>query len=265
MKAKKLHNSQKHCQILGTRVDGTSPSGVLNFIGSSLKKKKKFLIVTPNPEILTYARVDSKLKDSLNGADLSVADGVGLKLAAAFNGYKDLEVIPGRSLLLSILKARYYNRSLKVFLLGSTPLVINKCLQKIDQDYKGVSAQGFAGPRLNNDAEPSSKEDTKLQKEAIKRINEFSPDIVFIAFGAPKQEKWAHRWLPKLKVGGAMVVGGALDYFAGTKPLPPKFIAAAHCEWAWRMIHEKGHIRRVVRALVEFPALVIGETLGFIK
>lgn len=79
---------------------------------------------------------------------------------------------------------------------------------------------------------------------------------MFVAFGAPKQEKWLAKWLPKLNVKGAMVVGGAIDFYAGRAKTPPNVVATFGLEWAYRLIREPWRVRRVFNAISVFPLQV---------
>jgi N-acetylglucosaminyldiphosphoundecaprenol N-acetyl-beta-D-mannosaminyltransferase len=262
MKAENKKNARKREQILGSYVDSTHRIDLLTIITSKLETRHKFYIVTPNPEIITMALYDKTLRESINNADLSIPDGVGLKFASKLLGYGDIEVIPGRELFISILKTRLQNKPLKIFLFGSTSNVIKLCLERIKKEFPNVTAEGSSGPRLKTNGEIATVRDVKLQKVSLDKINKFKPDILFVAFGAPKQEKWLARWLPTLNVGGAMTIGGTLDYFARTKQLPPHWMASSGLEWLWRLTHEKGHGRRVARAVLEFTFLVLQQKLG---
>jgi N-acetylglucosaminyldiphosphoundecaprenol N-acetyl-beta-D-mannosaminyltransferase len=91
----------------------------------------------------------------------------------------------------------------------------------------------------------------------VRQINTFKPQLLFVAFGNPKQEIWIHNNLPKLNVGGAMAVGGAFRYVAGISKLPPKWMAACGLEWLWRLITEPKRISRILNAVIVFPLKII--------
>lgn len=103
-------------------------------------------------------------------------------------------------------------------------------------------------------------ETTKEQQRIIKKINNFKPHFLFVAYGAPMQEKWVAKNLPKLKVKVGMGVGGAFDYLSGRVKRAPKIIQKLNLEWFWRLIHEPWRWRRQLR-LVKFAWLVVGEKI----
>jgi N-acetylglucosaminyldiphosphoundecaprenol N-acetyl-beta-D-mannosaminyltransferase len=250
----------KKYKILGVNISGTTSSEVLSFALTSLKEHNKFLIVTPNPEIIVKAQKNPRLMRALNSSSVSLPDGIGLLFAARILNQPTFNRHRGREAMLDLFDLASKN-NLKIFLLGSNSQVIAKSLKIIKQKYPGLKAKGFSGPRLNEKALPAAQKDIAIEKDTLDQIDKYSPDLLFVAFGAPKQELWLHKHLSNLKVGGAMVVGGSLDYFSGQKPLPPKFLSGLGLEWFWRLLHEPGHAKRVFTALFVFPILIVREKL----
>lgn len=244
-------SSRKVGQILGVKVDSTPKEELLRQIQEKLNRKRQFYIVTPNPEIVLQAQNDSKLMKALNEADFAVADGVGLRLAIP-----DLEIIKGRELVVDLLQMAD-KKGLKVYLLGSRKEVISGCLKKTKRELPSLKAKGNPGPWLDMEANPVSEVDTSLQSEIVKEINTFKPDLLIVGFGASKQEKWMYEWLSKLKVGGAIGVGGSLDYYSGAVKSVPKAMENLGLEWLWRLIQEPKRIGRIFKAVVIFPMRVI--------
>src|SRR5258708_1586244 len=242
--------------ILGVKVNSTPRSELLKEVQAKLSKKMQFYIVTPNPEIILEAQSDPELAHSLNSADFSIPDGVGLKIMS--KARDSFTIIKGREFMLDLFKLAN-DQKLKVYLLGSTPEINKKALNILISDYPKIIARGNSGPILDDKAKPVSKVYTSLQFEIVKEINSFKPDLLFVAYGAPKQEKWISQWLPKLKVTGAMTVGGSLDYFSNSVLPVPNFFANLNLEWLWRLIQDPGRIGRIFNALIVFPVKVVLE------
>jgi N-acetylglucosaminyldiphosphoundecaprenol N-acetyl-beta-D-mannosaminyltransferase len=167
---------------------------------------------------------------------------------------KNVRLIKGRDLFEKLL-AFCSERKLKVFLLGASKEVNSKSVREAREKHSNLEVEGMSGPRLGVNAKPVTKRDRLMYSEVLNSINKFKPDVLFVAFGAPKQEMWvADNW-KGLNVGGIMVVGGSLDYFSGRKRKP--FGVLNSFEWVWRMATERGHVKRVVKTLVLFPWVVI--------
>jgi N-acetylglucosaminyldiphosphoundecaprenol N-acetyl-beta-D-mannosaminyltransferase len=252
--ARMTQTSHEDLKILGVKVSGTSKQEVLRFIVSSLARKSKFFVTTPNPEIVVAAQKDHELRAALNSADVAIPDGVGLRLA----GIK--EVITGRELFEALLSMAN-RKQLKVYLLGATPEVNKAAVNKIENLCPKIGIRGSGDIQVNEKGYFVDDKNRKRYIDIIKNINRLKPDILFVAFGAPKQEKWVYHNLEKLNVGGAVVVGGALDYLVGKTVLPPAWAAKAGLEWLWRGIFEPWRAKRIFNAVVVFPLLLIKERL----
>ena len=95
----------------------------------------------------------------------------------------------------------------------------------------------------------------------LQTINKVFPHILFVGFGAPKQEKWLYRHSSKINYGGAMVVGGTFDYISGKKKTPPSWIADSGLEWLWRILIGDQKIERVTSAFPKFPLIIFWQKL----
>lgn len=208
-------------KILDISVHQITLPQAVSLIESWLKQKKKRYIVTPNPEMVMLAQKDKQFKRILNQADLAIPDGVGLRLAPRTRGLKRLT---GRELMLRLIK-----RGHKTLLLGGQPGVAQLAAKKL-----GVSGM----------SEPD-----------IAAINRLKPDLLFVALGQVKQEKWIAKNLPKLKVKVAMGIGGALDQIAKPWLRAPFRVQALGLEWLWRLIMQPWRIKRQWQ-LVRFLAKI---------
>ncbi len=222
-------------KVLGVGVSSTSMNGVLTkideWVGQNLPAGRQVrLIVTINPEFVMMAQDDPEFKKILNGADLAIADGVGLKLA----GVK--QVVPGRKVVEAIVRKH------RTFCLGSR--VASEMAKKFGGGY--------------DDGEIDIKKPLR-NDEIVAKINKFMPDVLLVAYGAPWQEKWlfANRYKLNAKVG--MGVGGAFDYLTGHTPTPPELISKMGLEWLWRLVHEPWRWRRQLALLKYLYKLAVAD------
>lgn len=223
--------------ILGVGVSSTSLSSVLANLKSQISnpnKTRPFMVVTVNPEFVMQAQKDEEFRKILNGADLAIADGVGLRLAGIKN------IVPGRQLV-----SRLINSNYRVFYLGGRGGVAEEMVRK----YGGQYDDGHLDVR-------SQILDLRENARIIKKINDYKPDILLVTYGAPWQEKWlnANRQLLNAKV--MMGVGGAFDYLVGRAKLPPVWVEKIGLEWLWRLIYEPWRWRRQLN-LVRFCGKLI--------
>ena len=220
-----VERADNRVKVLGVGVSSTSEAQVLGKIGEFLTKNDKMrLIVTINPEFVMLAQDDPEFKKILNGADLAIADGVGLKLAGV------RQVVPGRKLVEALL-----HKGCKVFYLGS--FVAAEMAKKFGGAY--------------DDGEKNIRAGEQESERIIAKINKYKPDILLVAYGAPWQEKWIWANRRKLKAKIGMGVGGTFDYLTGHTSVPPEWVNKMGLEWLWRLVHEPWRWRRQLN-LVRF-------------
>lgn len=254
---------RKYALILKIRVDSTSTSSVLRFVKEKIEQKGKFFIVTPNPEIVILAQSDTVLASILNSADLALPDGVGLVWASKIIGsrhpqYFSLkERVSGVDVLEELVKLAA-QKNWRLFFLGGRPGVVEKAAEKFISQYRHIAISHDAGPLLDKEGKPINREEDKKENEIIQKINKFQPHLLFVGFGAPKQEKWAFRHFRELDVNGIMVVGGAFDYLSGQLPRAPLFIRLIGFEWLFRLILEPWRLGRQLN-LIRFVFAVLNE------
>ena len=135
-----------------------------------------------------------------------------------------------------------------MFLLGAAEGVADKAAEVLKEKH----------PKLKIAGTYSGSADSEFDDETNKAIGNKKIDILAVAHGAPKQEKWIARNLPRLNVKLAIGVGGALDYISGEKKRAPVFIQKIGLEWAFRLISEPSRFKRQL-ALPYFVYLVFKE------
>jgi len=229
--------------VLGVEITNASTISILEYIRKKLESDtSKFFVVTPNPEIVVYAHHNPSFKKILNSAEIALADGVGLMWAARMMGKRLAERITGVDFIYELCKESV-RKPITVGFLGGRGRVAEKtsdCLRKKFPDLK-VSFAGSELPLPTNYKLPAT-------------------DILFVAFGHPKQEKWIAENLPKLPVKMMMTVGGSFDYISGNVPRAPKVLRDLGLEFLFRLITQPWRLKRQL-ALIEFVMLIIKEKL----
>lgn len=194
---------------------------------------RQHYIVTVNPEFVVLAQKDEEFRKILNSSDLAIADGVGIIWASRRLKQPLKERVTGTDLINQL---RVKSEKLKVFLLGGR----NQVAERIASEWPEVA--GFT-------------EDIAV---AVDLINQCQPDILLVALGAPRQEKWIAENLKKIpSVKVAVGVGGAFDMIAGRITRAPIFLRKIGLEWLWRFVLQPWRAGRILKAVVLFPWLVL--------
>lgn len=240
--------------IFGVLIEGLS----LDDIFLRLKISRQPLwIVTANPEILLQARWDEPYRKAIQQADIHSVDGVGLSMIGRLFGQKWLRVT-GVELGERLIDYAAQEQ-LRIAFVGGYSGIAERVAHRWCQTYPELSVLFEQGGSIHLDGT-----DDEVGEEARHRLTLFSPEILLLAFGHPKQERWIARHLadfPQLKV--VVGVGGAFDYWAGRLPRAPRFLQLIGLEWAWRLCLEPRRVLRIIRAVFIFPVLAIVDHLFF--
>lgn len=268
----------KSVKILGVKINNLTYKEALTQALKLAQSQVKSYIATPNPEIILEAQQNSEFKKILNNSHLNIPDGTGLLWAANYQTKLEYKTLAGHlitwlyTLLLSIfirpstpLKERVTGTDLmegilkegaktglKIFLLGAAPGVAQKVKEKMEKKYPGIKIVGTS----------SGSKEIKEESSIIKEIDKSNAEILFVAFGAPHQEMWIARNLPKLKsVRLACGIGGAFDFLSGQAPRAPKLMRDLGLEWLHRLFRQPRRLKRIFNAVIKFPIAVLKNSL----
>lgn len=247
-------------EILGIKINSTSTSSVLNLIIVRLERGEKTFVVTPNPEFLVSAKQNLWFRKILDSATLAIPDGIGLIWAGKILGRPFAERVSGADLMERLCQEAS-RRKWRVYFFGGEGEVANKTLGVLKKQYPGLTGWAESGPLLRLVDGEWTKDSQEEIGKALARINQKSPELLFVALGMEKQEKFIFDNWQKLNVKFAMGVGGAFDYLSGKTPRAPVCIRSLGFEWFWRLVCEPWRWRRQ-QALLKFIWLVLKEKRG---
>lgn len=228
--------------ILGVRVDDVTEDEALALCEAFIRDGRR-MVVTPNPEFVMAAREEPAFRHALARADLAIPDGGGLLLAARLWGRPLRRQVRGTDLAYRLVE-RAAARGYRVFLLGAAPGVAEVAAARLAARYPGLVVAGtHAG--IADEAHDAA---TRAAVAATGHV-----DILLVAYGASRQERWMARNLPALDVGVALGVGGVFDFMAGRVRRAPRLVREARLEWLYRLLVQPWRWRRQVRAARFFP------------
>lgn len=230
----------KSISILGVNITNENKGEILEYLFDRLQNtNEKTFIITPNPEMLVYASKHLAYKDKLNTAAIALPDGIGLFFASGLEGKPLRERITGVDFIEEVCKG-CRKKPLSMGFLGGKAGVAERAAECLKEKYPWINVV-FA------DEEWGGKE--------------MPIDILFVAYGVPKQEEWIIEHLYKLQVKAAMGVGGALDFLSGEVMRAPFIVRYIGLEWLFRLIIQPWRLRRQL-ALIEFLSLIFKENFA---
>ncbi|MCD7748543.1 MAG: WecB/TagA/CpsF family glycosyltransferase [Oscillospiraceae bacterium] len=231
--------------ILGVDFDRVTTAEAVAWAMAEMRRQRCAYVCTPNPEIVWACRRDKALRAAIAGADMTLADGVGIVWASQVLQCPVPERVSGYDFLLALL-AKMEGR---VFLLGGKPGVAEDAARRIQEQFPHVAVCGVHDGYFS-DEEP-----------ILEAIRSARPDLLLVCLGSPKQELWMEGHRGQLPVGLMAGLGGCLDVLAGRKRRAPNIWIRLRLEWLYRLMQEPGRIKRQSR-LPLFAAAVLKERMS---
>ncbi|MCD7975217.1 MAG: WecB/TagA/CpsF family glycosyltransferase [Phascolarctobacterium sp.] len=237
---------RKPVKILDIPVHPLTMAETVNALDECITSSRKVFVVTANAEIIMMCQKDTEYNKIICcDADIVLPDGAGAVWAGRHLGYDIPERVAGFDLFNNLLNLSA-KKGYKSYFFGGAQDVAEMAGKKASVLYPGVIIAGY-----RNGFFGEVESDT-----IIKDINNSGADILFVALGAPKQEKWLASHLTELNPKILMGIGGSFDVFAGKMERAPKWMQDASLEWAFRLYKQPGRWVRML-ALPKFVFKVL--------
>lgn len=214
-------------KIISLDIDLFSYKDSIKKIMEDARDRKRGYVCFANVHMIIEAYQDKQFDKDVNSATLVLPDGMPLvKTLKWFYGIEQ-DRVAGMDVMPDLIRIAS-NNNLKLFFFGTTPELLEKIRLKIEKDFPKTDVVGLFSPPFN---EPLNND---LYTEMI---NSSGANLVFVALGCPKQEKWMAQNSSKIN---AMLlgVGGAFPVFAGVASRAPLFMQNAGLEWVYRLYQE---------------------------
>lgn len=239
--------------ILGVPVDTLNMTETLDrleeMVDAGRKEGTGHQVATVNVDFIVKSLRDPELRYLLQGADMATADGMPLVWAARLLGVPLKARVAGADLT-PALAARAAERGWSIYLLGAGPGVAAEAARILQERYPGLIIAGIHSPPKSSVLE--------MDPGIIAEIKACQPDILLVAFGNPKQEKWIGMHGRELGVPVMMGVGGSLDFIAGMTRRAPGWMQRMGLEWLFRLAQEPRRLwRRYAVDLFVFSPLFL--------
>ena len=196
-------------------------------------------IATVNAQFIVLANTDKRYMNYINSHYATFDGEIPLKVAKKFSGeFAGSEKLPGSEIVYDFCEFAK-NNSLKMFFLGGYE-DSNKAAVEIIKERYGIEIEGYSPPY---EKYPFSEDFIDI---CMSRISAFRPDIIFVGFGAPKQEWFIEEQLEKLNTLGVKYVvgsGGTFEFVSGKIKRSPAWISKIGCESIYRLLQEINLIR----------------------
>ena len=230
MKNDEQYSEPRTIVLLGIPFHDLTMSETLDWIGHLIQQRRPSYFVTANLDFAAQASQDIELQRILVEAELVLCDGAPLLWISKLTGRPLRERVAGSDLIPK-LAARAALEGWRIFLLGGDSESLQRATEKLTLKHPGIIITGTYSPPFA----PLHEYD---HEEIATRIKTAAPDILLVAFGCPKQEKWIYKHYRELGVPCCIGIGATIDFLAGKVRRAPGWIATMGLEWVVRLLQE---------------------------
>jgi N-acetylglucosaminyldiphosphoundecaprenol N-acetyl-beta-D-mannosaminyltransferase len=248
-----LKSKDVRVAILGVAVDNLTMDEVLTAVEAKIQEGGFHQIATANVDFLIQSIHDEELYETLARCDLVLADGMPLVWASRLLGTGLKERVAGADLVPQLARLSAEN-GYRIFLLGADEKSSSGTAAWMERNFPGVCISGRYCPEHR----PLEEMD---HEEILSRIEVAKPDILLVAFGNPKQEKWLTMHRHRLEVPVCIGVGGSFDFLSGGISRAPLWMQKSGMEWIYRTSQEpsrlaKRYFKNIVGLLRYLPVQI---------
>jgi N-acetylglucosaminyldiphosphoundecaprenol N-acetyl-beta-D-mannosaminyltransferase len=221
--------------ILGVPFNRVTMEKTVDIIEKQINsnRKKPYHIITGNPEIVVHSKKEQILKDIIDDTDLITPDGIGIIMASKWKDDRLPERVPGSDLLMKLLEEGN-KKGWSFYFLGADEGTNKKAVENIMGKH----------PQLVVSGRHNGFFDKEKERMIIEEIDKKNPDILIVALGAPRAEKWIYENKNELNAKVAIGVGGMLDVIAGKVKRAPAVWQKMNLEWLYRLLSQPSRWRR---------------------
>ena len=242
--------------ILGTPIDILNTEEALARMEQFIAERRFHQVATANADFLINALSDPELRHILRNADLVVPDGMPVVWAARATRSRLPERVTGADIVPALARMAAKN-GYRIFMLGAMPEVAQGARARLEAENPGLQIVGCISPEIPSISEMDSE-------SILQEIARVKPDILLVAFGNPKQEKWIYLHRDRLRdVPVCIGVGGTFDFLAGQTSRAPSWMQKHGMEWIFRLFQEPRRLwKRYVRDFYHFNYNILKQWYG---
>ncbi|GAB4458130.1 MAG: WecB/TagA/CpsF family glycosyltransferase [Armatimonadaceae bacterium] len=246
---KATHAGYNPVRLLGMRIDRVTMEESLALIEQYIAEGKPRHIVTADASMVMTYREDPEFAAIIEAADLITPDGAGILWATRRLGTPVTAKVSGVDLS-DRCCAQSSTKGWRIFFFGAAPHVAEEAAGRILARHPGAQIVGFRDGYFKPEDEPA----------IVEQIRAAKPDILLVALGIPKQEKFIARHREALNVPVMIGVGGTLDVFSGAVRRAPVWMQQVGLEWFYRVASNPNPRRfGKLKQLPRFARLVLSE------
>lgn len=239
-------DSIERLNVLSVGISMIDMENALALMEHWIRTRQRAYICVCTVHTVMECQNDLRLRTMVNHADLATPDGMPLVWLGRWAGYRRVNRVYGPDLMQAFAK-RSAQQGYRHFFYGGAPGVPEALAARLGRDNPGLRVVGTFSP-------PFTPPTPERELEEIALINATQPDVVWVALGTPKQDRWLSEHRDQLDAPVLVAVGAAFNLLSGRLRQAPRWMQRSGLEWCWRLLQEP---RRLWRRYLLFNPLFI--------
>jgi N-acetylglucosaminyldiphosphoundecaprenol N-acetyl-beta-D-mannosaminyltransferase len=221
--------------VLGVGVDALTLEGAVDVIAEWIEQREPHYVCVTSVHGVIESQDDPALQRIHNDAGMVTADGMPLvwlsrlRLRTTSPPVR-VERVYGPDLMLRAF-ARSESTGWRHFLVGSTPVTLDRLTRRLARQFPRATVVGTLSPPISMSGAPNDA-------SPVETIADARPDVVWVGLSTPKQERWMAANIDRIGAPALVGVGAAFDFHSGQKRQAPPWIQRSGLEWAFRLASE---------------------------
>lgn len=233
LQLKNQHLQMRKIDIVGVKVDVIDKTGLHQAIADCVRNDWKEVFAYVTIHAINIAQRDEVFRHFLNNSATVYCDGEGVRLGARILAPS----LPPRIVLtrwIWELCSFCTDNRFSVFFLGGSKEASAEAVRRLLQRYPEIAIAGYHHGYFDKTGAENGR--------VVDLINSVKPNLLFVGFGMPEQERWIQQNLSRLDVNAVLPCGSMVDYVAGMKSVAPAWMADFGMEWMYRLFQEPGRL-----------------------
>lgn len=220
-------------QLMGISIDNLTMAEAVEAMIAQAQGNSPSQVCFVNADCINIAFRDAAYTSVLAASEMVLADGIGVRLAGKILNRNIRQNVNGTDLLPELCAAAE-RAGLSFYLVGGRPGVAELVAEWMRTTYPRLRVGGWRDGYFRPDDVPA----------VLAGIRDSGAEILLVAMGAPKQEKWLREHLAESGATLGIGVGGLFDFYSGRIPRAPMWMREVGMEWFYRFLQEPSRMWR---------------------
>lgn len=204
---------------------------MIEVLARDVQLNRRVLVQTVNVDHIVLIKEDQQFCDFVSSADYITCDGMPILWSSKLTRRPLKSRVTGADLAVSLCATSFHN-DFRIYFFGAKPGVAARAKEHVLTLFPNAQIVGYYSPSSDEIMDPTES------RRMCHGINQTGANVLLLALGTPKQEKWYQRYKNILEPNVTIGVGAAIDFLAGEQMRAPLIVQQIGLEWFYRLTQD---------------------------